>query len=56
MKIILSLLGHVWLELIFLSPITSNIWTHTWSTKYRLFIKLKTQLESNLRDESFKPN
>ena len=36
--------------------ITSNVWTHTWSIKYRLITKLNTQLTTNLRDESFKPN
>jgi len=41
---------------VFLTTITSNVWTHAWSTKYRLFKKLKRQLEDNLRDESFKPN
>jgi hypothetical protein len=25
-------------------------------TKYKLFMKLKTQLKNNLQDESFKPN
>jgi hypothetical protein len=30
--------------------------THVWSIKYRLFIKLKTQLKNNLWDKSFKPN
>ena len=37
-------------------PVTSNVWTHAWSIKYRLITKLIAQLASNLRDESFKPN
>ena len=36
--------------------ITSNIWTHACSIKYRLIIKLIAQLATNLRDESFKHN
>ena len=36
--------------------VTSNVWTHTWSIKYRLIMKLIAQLATNLRDESFKPN
>ena len=36
--------------------VTSNIWTHACSIKYRLITKLIAQLATNLRDESFKPN
>ena len=36
--------------------VTSNVWTHVWSIKYRLITKLIAQLTTNLRDESFKPN
>ena len=32
------------------------IMKHAWSIKYRLIMKLITQLATNLRDESFKPN
>ena len=37
-------------------PVTSNVWTHAWSIKYRLITKLIAQLATNLRDESFKSN
>ena len=37
-------------------PVTSNVWTHAWSIKYRLITKLIAQLATNWRDESFKPN
>ena len=40
----------------FLVPVTSDVWTLIWSTKYILIIKLITQMETNLRDESIKPN
>jgi hypothetical protein len=44
--------------LIFLTPITSNVWTHAWSVKlkHRLLTKLIAQIKINLRDESIKPN
>jgi hypothetical protein len=41
---------------LFLTPITSNVWTHAWSVKYRLIMKLIAQIKNNLRDESIKPN
>ena len=37
-------------------PVTSNVWTHVLSIKYRLITKLIAQLATNLRDESFEPN
>ena len=36
--------------------VTSNVWTHAWSIKYKLITKLIAQFTTNLRDESFKPN
>ena len=38
------------------TPATSDVWTHTWSIKYRLITKLNALIETNLRDEFFKPN
>jgi hypothetical protein len=42
--------------LVFLTPITSNVWTHAWSVKHRLIMKLIAPIKINLRDESIKPN
>ena len=36
--------------------VPSDVWTHAWSIKYRLFMKLNAQFVTNLRDESFKFN
>jgi hypothetical protein len=36
--------------------ITLNVWTHAWNIIYRLFIKIKIQLENSLWDKFFKPN
>jgi len=50
-----TLLSPVWL--VSLKFIVRHIeCLDTSGTKYRLFTKLKTQIESNLRDESFEPN
>jgi hypothetical protein len=32
------------------TAVPSDIWTYAWSIKYRLFIKLNTQIETNLRE------
>ena len=40
----------------FLVPVTSDVWTLIWSIKYRLTTKLTAYIETNLRDESIKPN
>jgi hemoglobin-like flavoprotein len=31
--------------------VTSDVWRHAWSIKYRLITKLNTQIETNLQDE-----
>jgi hypothetical protein len=41
---------------VFLTHVTSNIAAQVWNTKYRLIIYMSVQIESNLRDESIKPN
>jgi hypothetical protein len=46
----------VFSSLVFLTPITSNVWTHARSVKHRLIMKLIAQIEINLRDKSIKPN
>ena len=40
----------------FIVPITSDIQTLIQSIKYRLITKLNAQIETNLRNESIKPN
>ena len=36
--------------------VTLDVWTIIWSMKHRLITKLIAQFETNLRDESIKPN
>jgi hypothetical protein len=39
-----------------LVAVPSDVWSHVWSIKYRLFTKLNAQIETNLRDEFIKLN
>jgi hypothetical protein len=51
-----SHLGGVWIISYTLVVVPSEVWTHTWSIKYKLITKLNAQIETILRDEFFKSN
>jgi hypothetical protein len=42
-----AFLGGCLVPLVFLTPVTSNVWTHAWSVKHRLITKLIAQIEIN---------
>ena len=46
----------VWFLDQILVAVISDIWTLIWSIKYKLITKLTAQIETNLQDESIKPN
>jgi hypothetical protein len=48
-----SLFGYVWLKF---NSHHINVPSNAWSTKCRLIACMSTQIRSNLRDESIKPN
>ena len=49
-------LARLYITVLTLVAVSSDVQTYAQSIKYRLIMKLNTQIEINLRDEFFKPN